>query len=183
MNAEEMRSRIAELSSLRYSLTSEKHKREWELEREAKLKCFEEFKDRFAVIDNELTPLENAYREIMEKRAIEEKVLPYPEGTIMVHWERPCYFSNAHGNYRTTGDRGILQIFRKGDSFPSNQHWGCPRVGDVVIRRLKKDGSPGIQAEQYGYGRGIWVAEGEDPNAEGFKVKKVETKEKPEEKV
>jgi len=174
MDFEKIQKRIAELSSQRYTLSSEQFKRKCELEAEANKKCWDEFSDRFNAIDRELTPLQNAHREEMEKRAIEEKELPYPEGTVMVHWERPFTYGVNNHPYKKSGDKGVLQIFKPYDKFPSKpKRWGMPSVGDVVIRLLKKDGTPGIQAKQYGYDGGIWTAENEDPNAEGFVAKKV----------
>lgn len=67
--------------------------------------------------------------------------LPYPEGTLVVQWDCSIY---GGGIFRPSRNRGVMQVFRKGDPH-LGRGYSAPTVGQVVIRPLKKDGTPGKQ--------------------------------------
>jgi len=74
-------------------------------------------------------------------------LLPYPEGTVVEEMRRPKHSFN--GALRPTGKEGVLQIFRAGDKYPSNLGaYSVPDVGDVVVRDLKNDGTPGLMVRE-----------------------------------
>lgn len=74
-------------------------------------------------------------------------LLPYPEGTIVTEARMPKHSFN--GVLRPTGKRGVIQIFRAGDKYPTNLGaYSVPDVGDVVVRELKKDGTPGLMVRK-----------------------------------
>lgn len=51
---------------------------------------------------------------------------------------------------RPTGRRGVLEVVTRGSAFPSNQgSWRRPAVGTVIVRLLKKDGSPSLMWETW----------------------------------
>lgn len=49
------------------------------------------------------------------------------------------------GGERTDRERGMVEVVRSGSQFPTNMKYGRPRVGDVIIRALKKDGNPSLK--------------------------------------
>ena len=76
-------------------------------------------------------------------------LLPYPEGTVVEEMRRPKH--SASGQRRPTGKKGVIQIFRAGDPYPSNlSEYSVPEVGSVVVRDLKKDGTPGAGVRKLG---------------------------------
>ena len=86
--------------------------------------------------------------------------LPYPEGTILHKWMQ--YGWGTKNPYTMTKETGVIQIFRNGDEYPDNMRWNKPRIGDLIIRLHKKDGSLGKKIERF-YSA-TWVPKGEDPN-------------------
>ena len=39
---------------------------------------------------------------------------------------------------------GIVEVVRQSSQFPDNKRYGLPRLGEVIVRKLKKDGSPSL---------------------------------------
>jgi hypothetical protein len=101
------------------------------------------------------------YRDEQNRIAIQTSLskLPYPEGTIMIQWTK-SYRDTA---YILTKEKGKLEIFREGDSFPLNRRWFRPSPGDLIVRLVKKDGTTGIQIDKYH--SNVWFPEGIDPNS------------------
>jgi len=83
--------------------------------------------------------------------------LLHPEGTVLLEW-RLGPWGSANREMGLTGRSAVLQIFKKGDLFPSNVRYRRPRPGDVVLRLIKKDGRPGIAIETV-YERHDWFCE------------------------
>lgn len=69
-----------------------------------------------------------SFQQVQDNKVIAEASLPYPEGTVVCStfpWEQ----------------RGVIQIFRRGNAFVGKNY--SPKVGDVVIRLLLKNGKLG----------------------------------------
>lgn len=49
----------------------------------------------------------------------------------MEHWTR---------RWDNTGLTGVVEVYKEGDPYPNNLSWSGPNPGDIIIRRLKKDG-------------------------------------------
>ena len=111
----------------------------------------------------------NARKEFEAERdriAVEEapSKIKFPEGTVMVKWARAWY----DGHYTPT-EKYKLCIFRQGDPLPGNiGKWKVPNVGDVVMRKILKDGSLSARVEEFGSGYRLLVPEGQVP--EGVEV-------------
>jgi hypothetical protein len=89
-----------------------------------------------------------------------EAKVPCPVGTRMVAWRKDRYA----GVWREDEARGVLEIFKDGDEYPSNQRWDRPNTGDIVVRLLTKDGKPGKKAEKLvNWKRGMWLPKGQMP--------------------
>ena len=43
------------------------------------------------------------------------------------------------------GQLGVIEVWTKESRYPDNMRWGMPHPGDIVIRFLKKDGSPSLK--------------------------------------
>jgi hypothetical protein len=101
-----------------------------------------------------------------ERLAGASSKLPYPEGTIVCGWKNSRSPWAAHCMNRT-GKRGMIEVYKEGDAYPSNRsRWSLPKVGDIVVRMLKKDGSKGIEVEKYifdDYAKDYWMPEGVEP--------------------
>lgn len=106
------------------------------------------------------------WRQAVEQRNLEASLakLPHAEGTVLCKWTMHGWSSCT---YRKSTEKGIFQVFRKGDEEPSNRRYSRLSAGDFVVRPMKKDGSVGIKVEQYGGG---WYAEGVDPNKKVEKI-------------
>jgi len=92
--------------------------------------------------------------------------LPWPVGTRLVGWNLPRGYSPDQRMTRT-GETAVLEVYKEGDPLPGNTRWDRPSPGQVVLRPLKKDGTPGAKARcwnAYGMAK-RWYAEGTDPNA------------------
>lgn len=83
--------------------------------------------------------------------------LPFPEGTVMLEWQ-PSSWLGRHCNFRKTGKRAVLQVFRKGDHKATTHKCRSIDAGTVIVRFLKADGKPGLMMERYSGGR--WLPEG-----------------------
>ena len=104
---------------------------EIELNAEVKSKIREKFGEAEGKASKEYTEAMKTL-ELEEGRlavATAESVIPYPVGTRMVQWERVPYV----GGWQTTGAYGILEIFKKGDSYPRNMRWSAPSDGDIIM--------------------------------------------------
>lgn len=116
---------------------------------------------------------ESQAREALEKEktriALEETKHPYPLGTRMVEWEylhRHSYVFNP-ADRRLTGKVGILEVITPTSEHPTSTVRSRARPGDLVIRLLKKDGSPSklyviVPSRTRTWGQMYWVPEGTD---------------------
>lgn len=129
-------------------------KREYNRKGELEIQLCKTLQDEFGVekqaVYREKNRLQREYEEIRDRIALESVELPYPEGTILLEWK-----DTRDYNYKPvkckTGNRAVIQVFRKGDEIPVNQRWKnfSISVGDVVLRELKKDGTPGKKFERW----------------------------------
>ena len=97
----------------------------------------------------------------IDRRTESEKILPYPEGTRLYEWKHEFRFGG--GNVVKSGKVGIIQLFKEGDALPANMGtWHRPYDGQIVIRELKKDGTPGLKVYDWReWMFGHWLPEGQ----------------------
>ena len=48
-----------------------------------------------------------------------------------------------------TRERGMVEVVRSASQFPASMKYNRPRVGDVIIRAIKKDGTPSLKVEEH----------------------------------
>jgi len=97
-----------------------------------------------------------------ERIALEETVHPYLPGTRMVEWECPRWSNFKPEDRRLTSRVGILEVITSTSEHPANKTNGLANRGDLVIRVLKKDGTPSKAYELVNRGQYRWVPEGTD---------------------
>lgn len=87
--------------------------------------------------------------------------LPYPLGTVVVKWENPSCYGNTFP-HRATDERARLEVFKTGDEYPLNRgSYSRPDPGQLVLRLLKKNGTPGINVLRFGNDMATyWLPEG-----------------------
>lgn len=104
---------------------------------------------------------DKAWKEAINEREIAKSLtkLPHAEGTVLVKWGSSGWSSRT---FHPTKEKGIFQIFRDGDEYPSNQRWSRVSPGDFVVRSLKNDGTAGIKVVRFC--PDYWKLEGFDPN-------------------
>jgi hypothetical protein len=82
-------------------------------------------------------------------------------GTTLVEWGRNR--NRWRPTWGKTGRTGVVQILRPGDPRADKASYTSPQDGDLVIRPLLKDRTPGKIVIRIGYAPG-WCPEGVDPN-------------------
>lgn len=99
------------------------------------------------------------------RRAKSMVSLPWPVGTKLVEFEPPRGGS-LDKKMVPTGEKAVLEVYEDGDPVPMNARWHRPSPGQVVLRLLKKDGTPGTKVECWNSYAMVnrWYAEGVDPN-------------------
>lgn len=85
------------------------------------------------------------------------KTYKVPVGSVLHEWTTKRFEKTPVW----TGRRGVLEIISPESSHPGNLAYGRARIGDVVVRLLKKDGSPG-QSYVQGWNLKFWAPEGTD---------------------
>jgi hypothetical protein len=90
----------------------------------------------------------------------------YPTG-IVAEWG---HFRHSYGRgaKRLTGKRGVFEVRMPDTQFAGNiSSYRLPAIGQVFIRLLKKDGTPGLGFQVSQFGKfGNWLSEGESPKIE-----------------
>lgn len=72
----------------------------------------------------------------------------YPVGTKVELWGYPRRGRYGRGE-RELMARGVVEAFTTDSVQPDSQRWGRAKVGDWVVRRLLKDGTPGKVVEVF----------------------------------
>lgn len=112
------------------------------------------FGDRLAVAEAELTAAKALSEEAIEKAALAEE-REIPAGTLMEEWKIPRH-TYGRGPAVLTGRKGILEIITRDSVHPGNiSGWSRPAVGQIVVRIIRKDGSPGM-SYVHGYETKNW---------------------------
>ncbi len=114
------------------------------------------------------TALENARLEIGRKRfaASNYKGLLVEWGRHSSNW----YDTEKRDLLYPTGRRGLLQVCERETRFADNiTHYKLPKIGDLFIRLVKKDGTSGLQHVLLYGGEvgGHWLPAGEKPEKAG----------------
>ncbi len=97
--------------------------------------------------------------------------LPFPVGSILCQWQ----YIYRHSQTTTkkvalTGVKAKLEIVTAGTVHPANMRWSKASIGDVILRTLKTDGTPGAKYESWWHANNggnvpMWQPVGVDLNA------------------
>jgi hypothetical protein len=79
-----------------------------------------------------------------DRVALENPVLPHPEGTVVERSKRDGGWGRQ---WKTV--RGVIELRGIETKFPANKKWGIPMVGHVFVRLLNAKGSTGLAFDQY----------------------------------
>lgn len=113
------------------------------LERQLDVELDVEFKEPLAHALAEKLTAKKAWDEIMDAVALATALATsreIPLGTLVEEWASPNKY-NFRGEKRATGRQGILEVIIPTSEHPDNTSYRAP-VGAVVVRILKKDGTP-----------------------------------------
>jgi hypothetical protein len=96
-----------------------------------------------------------------------DKLASLPKG-VLVEWGRPRDTRGWERDRKKIAlRRGVLEVRTSETVLPANVgSWRLPVIGEVFIRILKKDGSPGMAVESYRpnpAGVNAWLPEGQTP--------------------
>ena len=95
----------------------------------------------------------------------------YRPGQKMVEWRRkPAYASGP--DYSVTGRVGLIEVYTNDTVVPERFHrsYRKPEIGELVLRPMKADGTPGVKIEMARGWSGDrtefhnWFSEGVNPN-------------------
>lgn len=124
-------------------------------------------------------------RELLNQQLVSDAAsIWYSPGTMVWYW---C--KERHGNeIKKTDIKGIVEVYDGTQDVPNNySRWNRPEIGNIIIRTLKKDGTPGIKFENISkYNRltenssTVWCAENDTPKTNPYYTKYLPTvKEEP----
>lgn len=121
----------------------------------------EKYRDAIARLRSEAVRAERAYQDAIVEAA-KDKLKDYPAG-IVVEWTQwRDNWQRRPDLYKPTGRRGKYEIRTRETLFAANRNHGRPSIGEVFIRLIKKDGTPGtgfVESRK----SGDWLPEGETP--------------------
>jgi hypothetical protein len=100
-----------------------------------------------------------AYIAERDRAAIEEANPPYPVGTKVYEWIR-LEWPNHDQPKKLSGRVGLIEVWTRDSKKPDSVGLG-PYVGRVVVRFLKKDGTPSLKYEEREISK--WLPEGVKP--------------------
>jgi hypothetical protein len=147
-----------------------KNKRYWECSRaisEAKERIESELSAKYSEEQSRLHEAARAARQAYETAKLAEAnaSLPFPVGTKLIGWIRRKLSSFRCGPLEKKS-LGVVEVCDKNTEIPKGIVYHRPDIGDVLVRLLKKDGTPGKAVEKYngdGWRTHIWLPEGEKP--------------------
>lgn len=144
---------VVERARMRDARDKRRHELMQEAAKQVARQIAQEFPDWQTVQDTETTA-----RQTLDDAKIaagKEKLarMNYGRGTL-IEWEtkRDQWFGEKRYWHYRTGRRGVLMVWERGSEYPDNIHHGyaLPNYGDLYIRLLKKDGTPGRQFYKFG---------------------------------
>lgn len=97
--------------------------------------------------------------------ALSGKTARVPLGTRMVEWELVRDYTTSKHKLRPSGRLGLVEVLTEGSPLPGNRAHGLPKIGDVIIRVLKKQGGKSLNCMKLDSWDAMnrWFPEGQDP--------------------
>ena len=87
-----------------------------------------------------------------EKLAADNAVVAHIEAEASHPWEGKKVFREVGVGYRfrsgishTKREEGIVEVVRRSSQFPANMRYSRPRIGVVIVRQVKKDGTASLK--------------------------------------
>lgn len=116
------------------------------LRREMDAKIEAEFGERLRSASSRCNQLRSEVDALKDQIRTRDVELPYPVGTALQHYQTERYSRDL----KATGKIGQIEIITEASAHPENLGpWSRAKVGEVVVRFLKKDGSPSAKYERW----------------------------------
>jgi hypothetical protein len=166
MNIEELGKILNQKRLVRCDIERRVELRRSELADEIRVKLNDEYGAELSAARAEEAKTEAEWRNEKDRENLVASAskLPYPESTILRKWRYECYSKV----WRVEYGEFVLQVFREGDKISRNYRWGKrPNVGDIVLRAMKKDGTPSLAVERWNdYMKKSVLPKGQEPIVE-----------------
>ena len=101
------------------------------------------YKDRLSELHKEKLKVKKVVDDFKIKDAND---LWYPKGTIVYLWEYARTYPKH--TWVKTRLKGIVDVYDSTQDLGSIPSWKFPKKGDLIVRRIKKDGSVGLKFDQ-----------------------------------
>lgn len=87
----------------------------------------------------------------------------YPEGTVVYEWVVSNRWTNPPTKSKT-GKTGIVEIYDGTKPISQTLKYSVPSIGAIIVRYLKKDGTPSLVFDSGNYNLSKWYSEGDTPD-------------------
>ncbi len=138
------------------------------IEAEINKRIYAKYEDEIKVLQHNANEIE---KELNSLKVMDSSKMWYAPGTVVERWKN---IGRSNGvNWVRTGQKGIVEIYEQGSPMPDNiGRYSYPEIGNIIVRLLKKDGSPGLKFERISskwnneltYEKDYWAPEGIDKN-------------------
>lgn len=105
----------------------------------------------------------DALREEADRVAKSGMGAKLPIGSRYAQWVKHFHSSP----WKKTGIVAVVEVITSESQHPANAYYSRAKIGDTVLRLLKKDGTPGLKYARLNHGDSIpygWYPEGTEPN-------------------
>ncbi len=167
MDIEALRQADREARNAYYGLEHEKNVKQREQETAAmwaiRASIAQEYNERLSILAEEMNKAGRLLA-IAEAENGKVNLVNYPSGPVFEWGHSRHYY--GRGNKRLTGRRGIFEVCTPETEFARNVcSYRRPKPGEVFIRVLKKDGTPGLAFETSRWDGKFsnWLPEGKEP--------------------
>ena len=123
-----------------------------------------EMKAKFGERISALTFAANRAEAEYQQALVEEglRTAKYPPGTKLCGWKKDRSYYGSTGKWIMAAT-GIVEVMTPTTEVPKTLKWSKPRIGELVVRVLTKDGKPGKVVQRLEGWRQTWLPEGKKP--------------------
>lgn len=160
MDITQLRTKLQEAKTAFFAVESKYRERRYALELEVHRKLQAEMGEELAQARMNVSEAERAWKAEDDRLVIAAATPMHQEGTILTEWT----WNRSTNKWLNTKNRAVMQVYRQGDEY-AGASYRCPMVGTIIIRPLKKDGTPGKKLHQWDneVSPRFWVPEGIEP--------------------
>jgi len=164
MNIQELEAKVSETQIALNEVNKTYFDRKHELEAQMRAVLQAEFGATMNAAEKAFREARKAFEQEENRLRAEETAqnLPFPIGTILVLWSYQGGNSFSRDVVLTPYVKAVLQIYQTGDP-PLGSKWCPARPGELVLRHLLKDGTPGKRGDRW-VKSDNWYPEGVNPN-------------------